>query len=77
MEKLLKKYQQNNLLMYFEKLNEEEKKILINDLKKVDFKLMNKLYVNSYIDEVLDLNKVSALKCVSNDVKGEYINKGE
>ena len=64
MNKLLKKYNQEHLKN-------------IENLNNVDFKLMNKLYVNSYIDEKLNLKKVKPLKVIQ-DVKNQsFIKCGE
>ena len=64
MNKLLKKYNQEHLKN-------------IENLNNVDFKLMNKLYVSSYIDEKLNLKKVKPLSVIQ-DVKNQsFIKCGE
>ena len=64
MNKLLKKYNQEHLKN-------------IENLNNVDFKLMNKLYVNSYIDEKLNLKKVKPLKVIQNVKDQSFIKCGE
>lgn len=63
--KYLEKYNQTNLLNFYNEISDLEKEKLINGIKNIDFKLMKKLYVNSYIDEKLKLNKVSPLKIIN------------
>lgn len=66
MKNILKRYNQLHLLDYLDKIN----------LENIDFKLMNKLYINSYEDEVLDINKISHLNVVKN-VGNNYKKIGE
>lgn len=40
----LKKYEQEHLLMYYEKMGEDEKKELLNKIEAIDFDLMQNLY---------------------------------
>lgn len=80
MKKLLKKYEEEQLLKYYDSLDIEDQNKLKEDIKKVDFKLMNKLYVNSYYDEELDMKNVSNLKCILNlskEDKEKYFNIGK
>jgi len=63
--KYLEKYNQTNLLNFYNEISNLEKEKLINAINNIDFKLMKKLYVNSYIDEELKLNKVSPLKIIN------------
>jgi len=60
MDKVLKKYKQEHL-------------INVNNLNNIDFKLMNKLYINSYIDEELNLKKVKPLKVINNISQNELV----
>lgn len=41
---LLEEYDQNHLLMYYNKLNSQEQEELLNQISNIDFKLMQKLY---------------------------------
>ena len=45
-KKLVYTYHQEHLLKYYDELNEEQKKILINEILETDFELLNKLYNN-------------------------------
>ena len=40
----LEKYHQEHLLMYYDKMGEEEKKELLNKIENIDFDLMENLY---------------------------------
>lgn len=80
MYKYLKKYNQVDLLKFYKEYSDVDKDRFLNDLKKLDYKLMKKLYVNSYIDEELNLKKVSPLKVINNlslAEKGKYYCIGE
>ena len=61
---LLNYYHQSHLLKFYKTLNKMQKQELKNDIKKIDFKLINSLYVNSYKDDLFDVSKVSNLKCI-------------
>jgi len=72
MKKMLYKYNQEHLI--------EDIHLLEKNVKKIDFKLMKSLYVNSYLDEKLDLNKVKPLKLIKNineKGKNEYEKCGQ
>lgn len=43
-EELLKKYKQEQLLRFYNKLNENEKEYLLNDISQIDFKLIRSVY---------------------------------
>ena len=63
---ILKKYNQEHLLNFYNDLNFFEKIKLKKDINKIDFDLINNLYKNSFFDEELDINKFSNLKCIYN-----------
>lgn len=46
-KKKLEKYGQEHLLMFYDKMNEEEQKELLNKIENIDFDLMEKLYKNA------------------------------
>lgn len=67
MKKNLKKYDQEHLLN-------------VNNINDVNFKLMKNLYINSYYDEKLSLNKVKPLKVInkiSDEKHNLFYNKGK
>ena len=43
-KKKLEKYNQKHLLMFYDKMSEEEKKELLNKIENIDFELMQDLY---------------------------------
>ena len=59
-------YNQQHLLTFYNELNNNEKINLLNDIKKIDFKLMHDIYVESYKDEDVNVNNISPLKCITN-----------
>ena len=65
-DEILKKYNQEQLLSFYNELNFFKKFKLKKDLKNIDFNLINNLYKNSFYDEKLDKNKFSFLKCIYN-----------
>ena len=73
----LVKFNQKRLANYINNLSVIEKNKILEQLNNVDLNLINKLYINSYIDEQLILDKVSFLKCVNsnNDKDIEKIGK--
>ena len=60
----INKYNQNQILRYYDDLSMEDKTFLENQINKIDFDFMNNLYINSYHDEILDINNISPLKII-------------
>lgn len=54
-KKVLKKYNQEHLLVCYEKLSEEDKKLLLDQILSIDFELMNDLYEKTKKD--IDMGK--------------------
>ena len=50
----LKKYNQEHLLNFYDKLTEEKKKVLINQIQEIDFDLIKELYNNRNIEAKLE-----------------------
>ena len=44
---ILKKYNQEHVLNFYDKLSEENKKKLVNQILSIDFEQINKLYENT------------------------------
>jgi UDP-N-acetylglucosamine pyrophosphorylase len=61
----LKKHNQEQLLKYYNELSQEEKNNLTAQINSIDFDLVNTIYKNSYIDEEIDMTKVSNLKIIN------------
>lgn len=73
-------YNQQQVLKYFDELNNIDKNILLNQINSINFEFMNTLYKNSFTDEIVDLNNISSLNIIDSlDVKEnpECINIGE
>lgn len=58
---ILKKYNQEHLLNFYDELNNEEKEALINQICNIDFKQIFNLYEASKIDEVIPTNSIEPL----------------
>lgn len=81
-KKILKKYNQQHLLIFFDELTEDEKNILLNQLSSVNFELITRLYNNSKINNPVDYNEISPLPYIeknklSNDKIKYYSEIGE
>ena len=59
-------FNQEHLLSFYNELSLKEKFFLKRDIKKIDFKMINDLYESSFSKIIMDMKKVSNLKCISN-----------
>ena len=71
-KKILKKYNQEHLLNFYDELDDEKKSHLINQICNIDFKQIFDLYEASKIDEVIPTNSIEPLKytekyCLTHD----------
>lgn len=66
-EVMLKKYNQEHILKFYNTLDEEQKIKFINQIHNTDFEKMNLLYKNSMIHKNIDLNEISAIKYVDKE----------
>ena len=64
---ILKKYNQEHLLFQYEKLNEEKKEYLLNQILKIDFDLINKLYGETKQEIKYEEAKIEPIKYVEKD----------
>ena len=55
----ISKYNQNQILTFEDSLSEEEKNKLYEEIDKIDFKLMDSLYRNSFFDDVINIKDYS------------------
>lgn len=81
-KEILKKYNQEHLLYFYDELSEEEKNILINQILNINFEKIINLYVNSKINEDISEVKISPLSHLEKDKLTEkesnyYIQIGE
>ena len=81
-KKILEKYNQEHLSYFYNELSEAEKKLLINQILKINFDEIIELYDKSFETQKLDISTVSPLPHVekSNLTKNElnnYISIGE
>mgnify|MGYP001623163726 CR=1 FL=1 len=60
-KKILKKYNQEHLLQFYEEISQEEKELLLNQILKIDFKQILDLYHNSMKSEDLSNVEISPL----------------
>lgn len=81
-KEILKKYNQEHLLYFYDELSEEEKNILINQILNINFEKIINLYVNSKKNEDLSEVTISPLSHLEKDKLTEkesnhYIQIGE
>ena len=60
---LLKTYDQEHLLTNYNNMNLEDKKRLLNEIEKIDFDLMKKLYQNTKKDINFSSDKIESIEC--------------
>lgn len=66
-KEILKKYNQEHLLYFYDELSEEEKNILINQILNIDFEKIINLYLNSKKNEILSDIEISPLPHIEKD----------
>ncbi len=81
-QKILKKYDQEHLLYFYDELSDEKKEILLNQILQTNFDLISTLYKNSLQTTKLDIETVSPLSHLeknklSKEELDYYINIGE
>lgn len=62
---LLKKYNQEHLLYFYDELSDNKKDFLLNQILNTDFKNMQKYYKNSFKDDSIDYHKISPIDYIS------------
>ena len=63
----LKQYNQEQILKYYDELNDNEKNNLLNQINTIDYSLVNEIYKNSYNDDVIDMNQVTNLNIIKKE----------
>ena len=63
----LKKYNQEQIIKYYDELTNEQKKELEKQIESIDYEKVNDIYVKSYTDDTIDTNKISSLKIITKD----------
>lgn len=66
-ERMLKKYNQEHILKFYDDIEDKEKASFINQIQTMNFEKMNSLYKNSMIDEKIRLNEISPIKYISKE----------
>ena len=77
---ILEKYEQTHLIDFYDELDDNEKEVLVNQIKQTNFDFLNKLYINSFKNDVIDEKKISPINYYSKfDIKEKekYIQLGE
>ena len=64
-QSILKKYNQEHLLQFYNELDEIQRKVFLKEIFKTDFKGLNKLYKNSFNDDSIDPKKIAPIEYVS------------
>ena len=80
--KHLKKHNQEHLLYFYDKLTDEEKKILLKQIKDTNIKEITNLYKKSFRDYSIESNRITPLKYYSktlmeDSTKKNYVSIGE
>ncbi|MFV0274811.1 MAG: UTP--glucose-1-phosphate uridylyltransferase, partial [Bacilli bacterium] len=55
----------NDLFRFYNELDEEHKKELTKQINTIDFNFMDKLYQNSFTDEIIDIKNIKPLNYVN------------
>lgn len=63
-KELLKKYNQEHLLTFFDDLSAENKELLLDQILDIDFELMSKLYENTKKEIDIDTNSIEPISYV-------------
>lgn len=61
---LLKRYNQEHLLTFFDDLSSENKNLLLNQILDIDFELMSKLYEDTKKEIEIDTNSIEPISYV-------------
>lgn len=69
---ILKKYNQEYLLSFYDELNEDQQKFLINQIFSIDFEQIFNLYEASKKDEVIPNNSIEPLPYVDKSKLSRY-----
>ena len=56
---VLKKYNQEHLLAFFDELTMSEKETLLSQIHNIDFEKINNLYINSTMDDSISYDRIS------------------
>ena len=59
---ILEKYEQTHLIDFYNELDEKEKEDLINQIKETNFEFLNRLYINSFKNDIIDSDKISPIE---------------
>lgn len=70
-KEILKKYDQEHLLYFYDEISKEEKNILINQILNIDFEKIINLYRNSKKADDLSNVKISPLPHIEKDKLAE------
>ena len=81
-KEILKEYNQEHLLSFYDELDDEQKEFLVNQILRIDFKQILDLYEASKTDEVIPCNLIEPLHYfdkarLSHDEKNLYLALGE
>ena len=86
---ILKKYNQEHLLNFFDELTNCEKETLLSQIHNIDFEEINKLYIHSTKDDSISYDRISPIPFVDksnlsekeinyySQIGNDYINKGK
>ena len=64
---ILKKYNQEHLLDFFNELTNSEKEILLSQIRNTNFDEINKLYIHSNLDDSISFDRISPIPFIEKE----------
>lgn len=64
-QNILKKYGQEQLLHFYDELDNNQKDLLLDQILKTDFELLNKIYTKSFKSKIINYENISPIKYFS------------
>lgn len=62
---ILEKYEQTHLIKFYDELDEQEKDELIDQIKHTNFEFLNKLYINSFKNDIIGSDRIKPIEYYS------------
>lgn len=64
-KQILKKYNQEHLLNFYDELSPFEKQELLDEINSINFEQVHKLYIESNLDDAISINRITPLPYIS------------
>ena len=73
---ILKKYNQEQLLNFYNELTNDEKQKLLSQINSIDFDMVNTLYEQSHLDKSISFNRITPIPYIEKSrLTSSQINK--